>query len=243
MSSETGLRSLLREGLEQLSLDLPSSAQDRLLHYHSLLEDWRASFSLVNHHGEALLIRHILDSLAPLSFLKKWNLRTAADIGSGAGFPGIPLRIACPEIAVTLVEPSRKRMGFLRNAVLELSLDGVDFLEYPFQNIRQTFDLLLFRGLSPLSPKLIQALQKRTSPRGFIAAYKGQKSRILREIGSEQSARLLPLRVPFLPEERHLVLFPPNGGFAPESAEKLREETAPLSPENRTKQEKSRPPC
>ena len=96
---------------------------ERLARYARLLERWAARHSLVSFRGRRELVdRHLVDALAARPFLGRPGL--LADVGSGAGLPGVPLLVASPGWRGILVEPRQKRWAFLRAAVRELALDA-----------------------------------------------------------------------------------------------------------------------
>ncbi len=101
----------------------PEGAQWKLAHYAALLERWSKTQSLIRFSSpEELVERHLLESLLPLPFLEKRG--SLLDIGSGAGFPGIPLLCALPGWSGVLLEPRTKKWAFLRQVIRELDLDA-----------------------------------------------------------------------------------------------------------------------
>jgi 16S rRNA (guanine527-N7)-methyltransferase len=163
-----------------------------------------------------LVIKHILDSLAPLGII--FRLLSPfpaplkiADAGSGAGLPGIPLSIFLPEVSFTLIERMGRRAGFLRNclAVLELSNAAVEETEMekaaPWQ-----YHIVTFRAFRPLEPPILRGLFRLCAGGGLLAAYKGRRDKIETEMAAAGKAagpwEVLPCPVPFLEEERHLLM-------------------------------------
>lgn len=119
-------RDQLDHGLSRLTLTLPSDAADRLLSYIALLSKWNRVYNLTAIREPAKIVtHHILDSLTVLPYLESG---ATADIGSGAGLPGIPIAIARPESRVFLVESNHKKSAFLRQAMSELKLDNIDVI-------------------------------------------------------------------------------------------------------------------
>jgi 16S rRNA (guanine527-N7)-methyltransferase len=119
----------LDAGLAALGLDLPGDARRRLLAYLGLLAKWNRTYNLTAIRDEnEMLTHHLLDSLAVLPVLEKSTLagRRWADVGSGAGLPGIPLAIACPELKLTLVDAVDKKTAFQRQAKIELGLGNLE---------------------------------------------------------------------------------------------------------------------
>ncbi|MEA1910981.1 MAG: RsmG family class I SAM-dependent methyltransferase, partial [Spirochaetota bacterium] len=105
----------LKKGLEQIGIGYTSAQLGLLELYISEIELWNNKYKLVSARGEELIIRHILDSLSAIPELKQLTFKTAADVGSGAGLPGIPLAIFLPKVHFSLIERSGRRAGFLRN--------------------------------------------------------------------------------------------------------------------------------
>jgi 16S rRNA (guanine527-N7)-methyltransferase len=165
-----------------------------------------------------LIVRHIVDSLAPLGIIiREFKCRfpaavtplRAADVGSGAGFPGIPLAIALPELQMTLVERMRRRSGFLCSVRALLAIENLEVAECAAEELQaESFHLMTFRALSTLEKPLIQKMTSLLCPGGFIAAYKGKQSKVIeevRQLGSP-AARIETYNAPFLNEDRSLVI-------------------------------------
>ena len=135
-----------------MRLELPAGAQARLLAYLDLLAKWNRAYNLTAvRDPEAMVARHLLDSLAVLPFVHGENL---ADLGSGAGLPGIPLAIARPDLRVTLVESNGKKTRFLREATRSLPLDNVTVVQARVQDATGTFDTITARAFAGLADML-----------------------------------------------------------------------------------------
>ncbi|MGH8216882.1 MAG: 16S rRNA (guanine(527)-N(7))-methyltransferase RsmG, partial [Rhodanobacteraceae bacterium] len=114
----SALQTRLADGLADMHLELRADTRARLLAYLELLAHWNRAYNLTAVRDPAEMVsRHLLDSLAALPFV---HGETLADLGSGAGLPGIPLAIARPDLAVTLIESNGKKARFLREAVRAL---------------------------------------------------------------------------------------------------------------------------
>ena len=120
---------------------------------------------------ERLWDRHVLNSVALADLIP--HGATVADIGSGAGLPGIPLAILRPDLQVALVEPLLRRSTFLTQAVDELGItDRVAVVRARAEDHRQTYDVVVSRALAPLT-RLIGWCAPLRSPSGMILALKG----------------------------------------------------------------------
>jgi 16S rRNA (guanine527-N7)-methyltransferase len=161
-----------------------------------------------------LVIKHILDSLSPLGIIFRLlkGGGPAADLGSGAGLPGIPLAIALPDCSFTLIERMGRRAGFLRNTLAVLGLSNAAVEEGEMEKAAPgRFSLITFRAFHPLNPVILKGLFRLLLPGGVLAAYKGRQEKVEEEMAAaraEGNWESLPLDVPFLGEERRLVVIP-----------------------------------
>jgi 16S rRNA (guanine527-N7)-methyltransferase len=166
-----------------------------------------------------LVVRHILDSLAPLGILRRLldgrrgSPLPIADAGSGAGLPGIPLAIAMPNCRFTLIERKTRRAVFLRNTLSALGLPNAEAEEREMEKAGlNRFDLITFRAFRPLDAHILKGLFRLLAPGGVLAAYKGRQEKIAAEMGAAGelvgSWEAIPCLVPFLDDERHLVIIP-----------------------------------
>ena len=229
----------LEEGLDKLGLAADDRAPALLSRYIEEIELFNPAYGLVKvkDRGE-LIVKHILDSLGPVSLIRRllsekpsaeemaagWQI---ADAGSGAGLPGIPLAICISDAEFTLIERMGRRAGFLRDAVAVLGLSNIRVEEAELETLARTgekrFDVVVTRAFKPLDDALTGKLFALAKQGGVIAAYKGRRqvieeemSRLL-EFQGKASGEILweciPVDVPFLDEERHLVLLRQSPGL------------------------------
>jgi 16S rRNA (guanine527-N7)-methyltransferase len=160
----------LTEGLSAMRLELPPDAQEKLLAYLDLLAKWNRAYNLTAVRDPADMVsRHLLDSLAVLPFVHGKNL---ADLGSGAGLPGIPLAIARPDILATLVENNGKKARFMREAARGLPLANVIVDQTRVQDTTGTFDTITARAFASL-PDMLAWGGHLLAPGGRWLALKG----------------------------------------------------------------------
>lgn len=149
---------LLVQGLRELGLRLGESACRQLLVYADEVARWTRRVSLTGFKEPERIIRDgILRSLRLLPLLPERDRARLADVGSGAGFPGIPLKIARPGLDVTLIEASRRKESFLLHAIRLLGLEGISCLRVRVEALGEqsgvlgSFDAVTARALAPLS--------------------------------------------------------------------------------------------
>jgi len=133
------LQQLLRSGLKQLGFALDEPAVENLLIYAGELQKWNRRINLIarNTSPADVIEKHFLDSLTLLPFFESSGAKreTLLDVGTGAGFPGLVLATALPDLQVILVEPRLKRVSFLRHIIRTLSLENVEVIEDRLESV------------------------------------------------------------------------------------------------------------
>lgn len=201
----------LQQGLREMQLDLREETRFRLLEYLALLTKWNTTFNLTAiRDSEQMLIQHVLDSLSVLCVLKKSALvgRRWADVGSGAGLPGIPLAIACPEMSVSLVETVGKKTAFQRQAKIELGLANLEVVGGRVEQLPAGgFDAVISRAFASFADFVGLAGHLVHQP-GRLYAMKGRlpEQEIEQLPAPWHVAESFPLRVPGLDAQRYLIV-------------------------------------
>ena len=202
--------SLLTDGILSLGLEPKGARLEALETYLSEIELWNRRIDLVKATGEQLITKHVLDSLAGVTIISSLPHTTIADVGSGAGFPGIPLALFLEDSRFSLVERSSKRASFLRNVVALLGLrDRVEVVERELESLSNEFSVVTFRAFREFvrfAPLLFRA----AGPDGALVAYKGKRQTVLDEVngveGLASSIEIHPVSVPGMEEERNIVV-------------------------------------
>ncbi|HEU4759987.1 MAG TPA: 16S rRNA (guanine(527)-N(7))-methyltransferase RsmG [Dehalococcoidia bacterium] len=201
----------LADGARWLRLDLTPGQLQAFQTYTGLLlaERRRAALTSLTD-PEALQRRHFLESLALLRALEDAGAfgASAIDIGAGAGFPGLPIKIARPALGLTLLEATGKKAAFLERLVRELDLSGVTVIHGRAEELahdrghRAAYDLALARAVAPL-PTLVELALPFLRVGGYLAAPKGTSApREVKEAAAALAAcggrleSLAPLRLP-----------------------------------------------
>lgn len=206
LAEKKHLYTALNQGIHDLQLSFPSALLDQLINYLILLNKWNQVYNLTAiKDPNAMLTRHILDSLSIASYLRG---TTVIDVGSGAGLPGIPLALYFPEKQFTLLDSNSKKTRFLTQAVAELGINNVSVIHSRVESLQNTagFDCILTRAFAPLGV-MITLTQHLCRPSGRILAMCGAYPRPEElEPITDWSFNVYPLQVPKLHEQRHLVI-------------------------------------
>ena len=198
---------LVLEGAEKLKLDLTSLQRERLERYISEIELFNPIYKLVSYQDrDELIIRHILDSLAGVKVFEALEGSSIADLGTGAGFPGVVLAIMLDR-PIVLVERMKRRVDFLKNVILRCNLKNVRIVSKDVSEVEERFDIVTCRAFHPIFD-IIDDVDRILSPNGVFAPYKGKKSYLYSEIEnlSNWDVSITNLHVPFLDEERIIAL-------------------------------------
>lgn len=169
--------SLLKDGAGQLGVRLDDLKVASLLEYKRILLEWNEKMNLTAIEEEReFIIKHFIDSLSILPYLG--DVRSLIDVGTGAGFPGIPLKIAQPSLEILLLDSLEKRVGFLKTVISELKLDGIRALHLRAEDAgkepshREKYDAAVARAVAAL-PVLLEYCLPMVKRGGIFIAMKG----------------------------------------------------------------------
>lgn len=149
---------LLVDGCSEFGVMLTNTQIDQFIKYFEILVDWNKVMNLtgITEFNE-VLVKHFVDSLAVAKILDMENVNSVIDVGTGAGFPGIPLKITFPHMKITLLDSLKKRIGFLDEVIGQLGLKDIETIhgraeEYAKQkSYRETYDLCVSRAVANLA--------------------------------------------------------------------------------------------
>lgn len=198
----------LDRGCRQLPRIPSAISRQQMLEHLRLLKRWNRRLNLTAIVlPEQMVVQHVLDSIAIANLVKGERL---LDIGSGGGFPGMPLAALRPELQVTLLDSRGKRVEFLRHVVTRTAVGNVAVVKSRIQDYRpvEKFDTLMARGVCALEHILdwSKALQ---SPGSRLIAMKGKlPAAEIAQLSQRWQTRLqvVPIAVPLLAAQRHAVI-------------------------------------
>lgn len=155
----------------QFNLDITPDQFARLRYYIDLICEWNTRINLVSRKDtERLLSYHIIDSLAASPLIH--NAALCADIGTGAGLPGIPLAIARPDIRMILVESTGKKCLFLERCITALSLGSITVINERAEKLPPLNCNVILSRLTGPFPKIVRQLARHVSADGSIVMFK-----------------------------------------------------------------------
>jgi 16S rRNA (guanine527-N7)-methyltransferase len=195
----------LAAGLAKLGLDLPDVAQQKLLAFRDLLLKWNKTYNLTAlRDPQQAIAHHLLDSLAILPHVGPGPL---LDVGSGGGLPGIPLAIARPDLTVCMVDAVQKKTTFLQQVVIELGLRNVTVHHARVEEMVGQFAQITSRAFAELT-LFVDLTRHLLAPGGRWLAMKGVRpdSEIAALPAGIVVDAIIPLTVPGLEAERHLII-------------------------------------
>lgn len=170
-----------RADCKELGVELTSEQMEQFKIYYDTIVEWNGFMNLTAiTEFEDVLKKHFLDSLSILKVVDITSVRRAIDIGSGAGFPGIPLKIAFPNLEIVLLDSLRKRINFLNHVIEKLHINGILALHGRAEDYaqdekyREGFDLTVSRAVANLST-LCEYCIPYTSLNGQFVSYKSGK--------------------------------------------------------------------
>ena len=193
------------QGMVELGIDVPT-AVNPLATYITLLKRWNQVYNLTAVRAtEDMIVRHILDSLAILPWLRGPRV---LDVGSGAGLPGIPLALVCPKIQFYLLDSNAKRTRFMQQAVMELKLTNITVLRVRVEDYRTSieFDSVVSRAFATV-PDMIRYAGHLCVLDGRLLAMKGTHfGEELKQLPTDYKIiGVYPLTIPGLEATRHLI--------------------------------------
>jgi 16S rRNA (guanine527-N7)-methyltransferase len=205
-------RRIIQTGVDELGVGIDNGAIGRFTRHAELLVQWNRVTNLTAVTApDQIAVKHILDSIALAPLLPK-DARLL-DIGSGGGFPGIPLKICRPGISVLLIDAVRKKVSFLRHVIRTLDLPDINALhlraESPPETLRATFTDVVSRAAADLTDYL-QTARAWLSDGGVVWALKGPSGEteitaLLSRYGSEIDVEVTGYRLPFGGGDRRII--------------------------------------
>jgi 16S rRNA (guanine527-N7)-methyltransferase len=203
---EAQWKARLDAGVHQIGFDLDQSQLDTLWRYAHMLRERNAHVNLTSIvTPEGILTLHMLDSLSVLPHLG--DARRILDVGTGGGFPGIPLAVACPDRDFTLIDGTQKKIRFVAEGIAALDIRNAHAHAARAEQFREqpAFDVVILRAVGTLA-EVLHNTAHLVAAHGRLLAMKGRVPEDeIRELPRGWRAEVTRLTVPGLDAERHLV--------------------------------------
>lgn len=218
-------KKLITDGAGKIDIQIDPQKIDQFAIHAIELIEWnrRTNLTAVTDPGE-VAVKHFLDSIAPAPIIPP--AASLLDIGSGGGFPGIPLKILIPSLSVTLIDASRKKVSFLKHVIRSIKLKDIEARHVRAEDLAKNsafanaFDVIVSRALSAMDTFVLMALPLLAKD-GMIMALKGiavekeiesVRSLITKKLCSSEMAKdkfsltLKKYTLPYLESERSIVI-------------------------------------
>ena len=161
------------EELDKINIILTEEQIEKLDKFYKLLIEWNKKINLTRIEDEKeVYLKHFYDSLTIVKVVDLNKINTLCDVGTGAGFPGIVLKIVFPNLKITLIDSLQKRVNYLNTIIKELNLNNIEAVHARGEEYKGKFDLVTSRAVANIE-KLVKYTMHLVSPSGIFVAMKG----------------------------------------------------------------------
>lgn len=178
----------MKENLKKIKIELSEEQINQFYNYMNILIEWNKFMNLTNITEPSEIIqKHFIDSLTALKDIREND--AVIDVGTGAGFPGIPIKIAYPKTKITLLDSLNKRIKFLNEVIERLNLDDINTIHGRAEELahnekhREKYDIAIARAVAPLNV-LSEYLLPFVKINGYAICMKGTKGKVEAEEGT-----------------------------------------------------------
>lgn len=213
------LKKILKDGSKEMNIEITDSQIDQFIKYKDILLEWNQKMNLTAITEEKeVMIKHFLDSLSCIQTKYLKDEGKMIDVGTGAGFPGIPLKIALPNIELTLLDSLKKRIGFLEEVCTELNLSEVEFVHGRAEDFgqdkdyREKYEYVVSRAVAALNT-LVEYCLPFVKVGGYFICQKGpqlieeipEAKKAIQVLGGEIIDQI-PIDLPFSDRTHHILV-------------------------------------
>ena len=161
------------KAVKQLNVDLTEEKLEKLNKFYNLLIEWNKKINLTRIEKEdEVYLKHFYDSLTIAKVVDLSEIKTLCDIGTGAGFPGIVLKIFYPNLKIILIDSLKKRVNYLNEIIKNLGIDNIEVIHVRGEDYKGQYDVVTSRAVANIE-KLLGYTMHLVSPTGIFVAMKG----------------------------------------------------------------------
>lgn len=216
--------SKLKEGTQILNMDITDQQLGKFDKYISLLIQWNKKMNLTAiTEPEEIIVDHFLDSISILNEINIEDRHSIIDVGTGAGFPGIPIKIMKPHVKLVLLDSLKKRTEFLKVVAEELGLSNIEIIHSRAEDLareekyRENFDFVVSRAVASLNI-LAEYSIPFVKVGGYFVSYKGpaadkelqEASRAIEMLSGQKEPQIRTASVPFSQKTHKLIIIQKN---------------------------------
>ena len=162
-----------KEEVKEIGINLTEDQLKKLNKFYNLLIEWNQKIHLTRiTNKEDVYLKHFYDSLTIVKEVDLTKVNTLCDVGTGAGFPGIVLKIVFPNLNITLVDALQKRVNYLNKVIEELELKNIKAIHIRAEDLKETYDIVTARAVANIE-KLITYTMHLVNKDGKLVALKG----------------------------------------------------------------------
>lgn len=195
------------EECKKININITNKQLIKLEKFYHLMIEWNKKINLTRITEEKeVYLKHFYDSLTLNKVIDLKNIKTLCDIGTGAGFPGIVLKIIFPNIKITLIDSLQKRVNYLNEIIKELELDNIEAIHTRGENYQGEFEVVTSRAVANIE-KLVNYTMHLVSKDGVFVAMKGNLEQEMTKDIEERLTRkyqIIKKEVFYLPKENSI---------------------------------------
>ncbi len=211
---------ILKQGIQDFGLEANETVLNNFQKYRELLVQWNQKMNLTGIEDEKeVFIKHFLDSISTVTNGYVQNEMSLIDVGTGAGFPGLPLKICLPELKVTLLDSLNKRINFLQEVAKEIQIDDIEFIHGRAEDFgkkeeyREQFDIATARAVAGL-PVLMEFCVPFIKVGGYFVCLKGpnanlelEESKAAMEVLGVEYIEKIDIKLPEIDLHHNILVF------------------------------------
>lgn len=195
------------DALKEINITPTEEQMDKLDKFYHLMIEWNKKINLTRiTEEEDVYLKHYYDSLTISKVVDLNNIETLCDVGTGAGFPGLVIKIMFPNIKVKLIDSLQKRVNYLNEVIKELKLEDIEAIHTRGEEYKEKFDLVTSRAVANIE-KLVDYTMHLVAEKGIFVAMKGNLNQELTkdvEKKLEKKYNILKKEKFYLPKEESI---------------------------------------